>query len=362
MTPLEPTDPAGRARPGNARLLVASLAACTLWLAGCDKPAAIARNEAPVGPSTAVEAPKPTATDPAPPTASEVDANPPFVYVPGSASGIRIDVVPAATRPIRAASPVVVHVEPIDGSVRRLTAPVGGTLGVPSTASWPEVAQRVMRHQALAAIVTSTDIPGRLRPVVSRRDPIQDGPRLLHLRSPIDGVIVAMRGRPGGIVKEGHEVMHVAPTERLQLAIAMSADDAAATPRDAQLVLRPDDGPVRVIPVAARADPLRTDRVAWHVHNVGDLLTPGQQLEGSLRLGPATDRLSIPASALIPEADHPAVFVRLPADRWQRRRLVIGDSDGEKVIVVGGLSPGEAVVTAGREAIRAAMFAARALR
>ncbi len=231
---------------------------------------------------------------------------------------------------------------------------------MPTGADWPEAAQRVRRGQAMVAIVTDADLPQGLRSTKPAQNKVQDGPRLWHLRSPDAGVVLAVLAHPGGRAKMGDEVLHVAPAAVLELAVPMNADDAAATPMDAQLVLQPADGPVRVVPVAGRRPGLRADAVVWRVDNGDDLLSPGQQLKGVLRAGVARETLTTPVGAVFAEGGQRSVYVRLGSGAWQLRKVQIQAGDGEFVAVVQGLKAGEEVAVKGVEVVRGAMSRARA--
>ncbi len=248
----------------------------------------------------------------------------------------------AATLALRSAVPIVVNVQPVRDSVHRMVAPCSGTLGVPAGKDWPEAAQRVRAGQPLLAIA-SHGAPPEL------------------LISPINGVLLSVLGHPGGRARESDELVHVAPTAVLELAVTMGPADAASTPADAQLVLQPADGPARVIPVQGRRPSLRLDTVVWRMENGDDLFSPGQQLPGALRIGEPRVQLAIPARAVFLEGGTQTVFVQTQPQIWQLRRVVTRPADGVYVSVTSGLKAGEQVAAEGVETVRAAMSRARAL-
>ena len=66
--------------------------------------------------------------------------------------------------------------------------------------------------------------------------------------------------------------------------------------------------------------------------------------------------ISVPIQAVIEEQGVTSVFVRLDEDCFEKREVVLGNSDGSRYQVLGGLSEGEEVVFEGAMHIRLASF------
>lgn len=68
--------------------------------------------------------------------------------------------------------------------------------------------------------------------------------------------------------------------------------------------------------------------------------------------------ISVPAEAVIEEQGLTSVFIRLDEDCFEKRVVKLGDSDGERYIVLSGLKVGEEIVMKGAMHIRLATFSA----
>ena len=89
---------------------------------------------------------------------------------------------------------------------------------------------------------------------------------------------------------------------------------------------------------------------AWNSRAV----RPGQRLQGSLRTGTATERLTIPAGAILNEGGQDVVYVMLGGETFQRRAVTVLSRSGDRVAVEGQIEAGERVVSQGASAVRAA--------
>lgn len=76
-------------------------------------------------------------------------------------------------------------------------------------------------------------------------------------------------------------------------------------------------------------------------------LIPGSVVEFYLKTAPIPNALVIPISALLEEQGNFFVYVQTGGERFEKREVTIGESDGEKVQVLSGLTEGERVVTQG---------------
>jgi multidrug efflux pump subunit AcrA (membrane-fusion protein) len=93
--------------------------------------------------------------------------------------------------------------------------------------------------------------------------------------------------------------------------------------------------------------------VNFLLKNDGSLLE-GAFAEVYLIAGKRTQVLTIPVSALGEEQGGKYVFVQRSGESYSKRRIAIGDSDGIRVEVLRGLSPGERVVSRGLMLVKAA--------
>ena len=86
--------------------------------------------------------------------------------------------------------------------------------------------------------------------------------------------------------------------------------------------------------------------VIFEIRNEKELL-PGSFVQVFLKGKELNDVIVVPVSALIEEQDNYFVFVEEDHDKFQKRHVILGDSDGTNVLVKEGLSAGEIIVTEG---------------
>jgi RND family efflux transporter MFP subunit len=185
-----------------------------------------------------------------------------------------------------------------------------------------------------------------------------------ELRSPIDGVITARLIDPGTIVSPGQAVYRVAQTDPIRL--------QANVPQDALFRVRVGEtvsvgsGDDSAMPVTARVtsisssvDPLsRMGVVEAAALNVGQRFSPGQYLTMEVSLGPPSQTILIPASAVGSEpgqtdSSEGYVWVAEPVEGQvghytvRRTPIKLGRRSTDQVAVEGGLQAGQKVVVTG---------------
>lgn len=93
--------------------------------------------------------------------------------------------------------------------------------------------------------------------------------------------------------------------------------------------------------------------IAFEIENVSNLI-PGSIAEVYLKSSPIPNALLIPRSALIEEQGNYFVYVQTGGERFQKRELKLGATDGQLVQVLSGIEPGERVVINGAYQIKLA--------
>lgn len=88
----------------------------------------------------------------------------------------------------------------------------------------------------------------------------------------------------------------------------------------------------------------------FEVDNVGNFI-PGSVVEVYLQSG-SSPALVIPMSALLEEQGNYYAYIQMEGERFQKRELKIGGSDGMNVHVLSGIAEGERVVTKGAYQIK----------
>ena len=180
----------------------------------------------------------------------------------------------------------------------------------------------------------------QLRSARQRRNAVAGGGAGVPVVAPISGEILESSLVQGKGVQGGEQLMRIGNPQGIDLSlpgetISLGRGDVSLFQRGAAI-----DPQSRTLPVI----------FAWNSRAV----RPGQRLQGSLRTGTATERLTIPAGAILNEGGQDVVYVMLGGETFQRRAVTVLSRSGDRVAVEGQIEAGERVVSQGASAVRAA--------
>lgn len=96
--------------------------------------------------------------------------------------------------------------------------------------------------------------------------------------------------------------------------------------------------------------------VVFQIQNVPGLIS-GSMVEMFLKLKNSDSSLSVPVGAIIEEMGNYFVFVQITPEFFEKRMVRTGLSDGMKIVITEGLTPGERIVTKGAVFLKLAMAA-----
>ena len=200
----------------------------------------------------------------------------------------------------------------------------------------------------------------QLRSARQRRNAVAGGGAGVPVVAPISGEILESSLVQGKGVQGGEQLMRIGNPAALWLVARVPESLAAqvGSPQGIDLNLAGETislgrSDVSLVQRGAAIDPAtRTLPVifAWNSRAV----RPGQRLQGSLRTGTATERLTIPAGAILNEGGQDVVYVMLGGETFQRRAVTVLSRSGDRVAVEGQIEAGERVVSQGASAVRAA--------
>ncbi len=282
-----------------------------------------------------------------------------FEFDPPSHEDV-VSIVTASEQELQTAILVIARVGAAPQHVREVASPVDGRLGKPNGASedWtlPRVGERVRKDQMLASVVADDVIPQALRSPVRRQRQAKysDSDRILHLRSPLDGVILTRAAHPGREVGPTHVVFRVAATVPVVVRVPVGANDRVHIDAQTSLVLLPEDGPPRVLTAANRLDiggPI--DDLRYLVDKATEGLDIGRNMNAALRTGPSRRHLALPATSIDRSETRPAVYVQMSGGRFARQEVVLEGWDGLRVGVRAGIRAGDRVASQGIDILRA---------
>jgi cobalt-zinc-cadmium efflux system membrane fusion protein len=184
----------------------------------------------------------------------------------------------------------------------------------------------------------------------------------VHLRSPLQGVVIGRDAIPGAVVSPGGALVTVTDVSRLWLEVA-APDSAAETLRPGGRVrfsvsaLGKEVFEASIESVGGSLDPqTRMLPVRGVVDNRAGRLRPNMFATVLLESGAETQAFGVPDTAVVLVDEKPVVFVATPEPgggaRFERRPVQLGRKDGARTLVTGSVRAGENVVVEGAFAIK----------
>ena len=181
------------------------------------------------------------------------------------------------------------------------------------------------------------------------------------LRAPIAGVVMTREAVPGTVVEAGAPLVSVSDANTLWLDISVPDRAASALSNGSRVRFRvptavADTFEARIVSIGGALDPqTRTVPVRALVQNPARRLRA--QMFATVWLQGAERRqvVTVPEGTVMLLDQRPVVFVARPlgeAVRFERRDVQVGGSFGGTVQILGGLNPGELVVTEGAFAVK----------
>ncbi|MDZ4863453.1 MAG: efflux RND transporter periplasmic adaptor subunit [Gemmatimonadota bacterium] len=292
---------------------------------------------------------------------------------------------------------------PAAGHVAEVAAPIAGLLDAEGLANAPVVGQRVTKGQVLATLTPAlgdggnayAEARGALRQAqeeyarMERLHAVEAIPtRRLHearnrlqvsqealaglnagatpadgrlsLRAPISGIIAARAASPGASVEAGHRLFTIVDPSVVWLKADVPAAQAARVSPASGAVFQLEGAKRmyqarRTISVGSMLDSAsRTLPVIYEVANPDGAIKIGTNARIGVRTGQRLKGMVIPISAVLDEDGRPIAYVEVDGEHFEKRELTIGGRDGERVVILGGLNPGERVVTGAAYQVRLA--------
>jgi cobalt-zinc-cadmium efflux system membrane fusion protein len=190
------------------------------------------------------------------------------------------------------------------------------------------------------------------------------------VRAPLAGIVLSRDVVPGSVVNAGDSLLMITDTTTLWLEIAATERVAPALRVGSRVTftvreLAPSIFDAVVEDIGAALDPAtRTLPIHAVVVNPAGVLRPAMFATVLLPLGDARPGVTVPDTAMQLLGQRPVVFVAAPdgagSARFERRDVDVGARRGNEVHVLGGVSPGEVVVTEGAFAVKSAFARASA--
>jgi len=223
-----------------------------------------------------------------------------------------------------------------------------------------EADARAALRRAEAALKAAKQKSGQLR---------GRGPTPLPLISPTHGTLVELHVTDGHEAAAGQVLAHVATESHVLVrAAAFSLDltrmaqiqgarlQLVRAGKDKDLRLTEENSRLLTRRVVVDADTL-TAPVAYRVNNSGGALRIGELAELRLAVGKGEEHLTVPGQAVVEINTRPYLFVMRTGESFDRLRVRLGPSDGQRVAVTSGLEATDRVVVNGAFDVYAASLA-----
>lgn len=191
----------------------------------------------------------------------------------------------------------------------------------------------------------------------------QDG---LTVRSPIAGYLKDLKVGNGDYVQTGQALATVSRNRRLWLTADLPERHygLAATISDANFKTSGSDKVYNIKALNGRLLSYgRTSEADYYIpvtlefDNIGEIV-PGSFVDVYLKTAVTAQTLSVPLGAILEEEGTKYVFVKAAQEVFVKKTVTLGQSDGERVRILSGLSEGEEVVVSGAVQVKLSAFKA----
>ena len=174
------------------------------------------------------------------------------------------------------------------------------------------------------------------------------------LVAPMSGTVIEKFAIEGQYVKEGQAIYRLADLSTVWLMLKLFPEDAA-TIRYGQRV----EATVQSLPgqkfsgriafIDPNVDPkTRTVGVRVVIPNDDNLLRVGDYAKAAIEIPfSAGDALAVPRNAVLMAADNSVLYVETEPGLFEIRRVVLGQSSGDQIVILSGVKKGEMVATRG---------------
>jgi len=182
----------------------------------------------------------------------------------------------------------------------------------------------------------------------------QDNLGYTELRADTNGVITAVNANVGQVINEGQAVVRLAQPNEREAVFNISDAMLRASPKDPPVTVALSGSPSistvgSVRYVSPQADPkTRTYEVRVSLPNAPSEMRLGSTVTGTADFFTANDVVQLPGGALFQQDGKPAVWVVDPkTETVSLKQVVVERYSGDQILIAGGMSRGDVVVTAG---------------
>jgi HlyD family secretion protein len=172
-----------------------------------------------------------------------------------------------------------------------------------------------------------------------------------EVRSPIDGIVADRPVYPGDTAAAGAPIVSIVDISQVVARANISVKEAASVRVGRPATITGPEGVLagKVTVVSPAVDPSTTTVQVWvQAQNPGEKMKPGGTVRVSIRADLIQETLLVPASALLNSDEGGEKVMVVGKDSLaHERRVTVGIREGNRVQILGGVNPGEKVITSG---------------
>ena len=228
-------------------------------------------------------------------------------------------------------------------------------------------AKAVAQRQLEAAETELKTAEATLATAVAQRDALQEPPGASRagpppptytVTAPISGTVTRVAKSPGEQVAAGEAILEIVALDVLWAEVPVFEADLPRLARPERATFTAASLPGielggRLVTRGPVVDPrTRAATLVFEVANPDRRLPVGLALEARLDAGERVQAVLVPREAVLEAEGKHFVYVLRSGEEFERRELMVGDEHGPKIAVMGGLKPGERVVTQGAWQLR----------
>ena len=182
----------------------------------------------------------------------------------------------------------------------------------------------------------------------------------LPIRSPISGEVASRSIVPGSRLDAGAPLFTIVDPSIVWLRVNVPAAQSSLIGPRSGVGFRVEGSERRyesaaVLSMGSVIDAAsRTLPVIYQVPNADGSIKVGANARAQIQSGNRISGVLIPAAAVLDEDGRPIAYVQLEGETFEKRQLRVGGQQGDRILVLDGIKPGERVVTGAAYQVRLA--------
>jgi RND family efflux transporter MFP subunit len=194
---------------------------------------------------------------------------------------------------------------------------------------------------------------GDLAIAQSRLEQNTDQLNRTRIVAPFQGVVVERLSKPGERVEEGTQVVRLIDQDHLEVIARAPLDYFSFVQRGQLLAIRTEtQQAVAMVRTVVAVGDENTHQFEIRLDLDSQLFPVGQTLRISVPTSQPREVLTVPRDALVLRSEGQSVFIVDANNQAQQVQVTVGVGQGDRIEILGDVSPGDTVVTRGNERLQ----------